>query len=83
MIMLRIDNMNYNSSATSVDNNDNVLANMNFSADNYSNYYFNINFSDAVNLTNTTVDDDFVEFKQRAAAIIAANSAPINNPTNL
>lgn len=83
MLMLRIDNMNYNASAASVDANDDVLANMNFNADNYSNYYFNINFSDAANLLNSTVDDDFAEFKQRAAAIIAANSAPINSSTNI
>ena len=79
--MLRIDNMNYNASAASVDNNDEVLATMNFNADNFSNYYFNVNFTDPAALSDTTVDDDFAEFKARAAAIVAANSAPINNAT--
>ena len=76
--MLRIDNMNYNASAASVDSNDNVKATMNFNADNYSNYYFNVNFSDVNALSDTMVDDDFIEFKARAAAIAAANTTPVN-----
>ena len=80
--MLKINSMNYNSSAESVNPaNNEVLATMNFNADNYSNYYFNVNFTNADNLSSTTVEDDFIEFKARAAAIVANNSAPINNNT--
>ncbi len=70
--MLRIDSVSYNSGAASVDDNDpnKVLATMNFSGDNYNNYYFNVNFTDTAALTNTTVDDDFVEFKSRVAAAL-------------
>lgn len=70
--MLRVDSVSYNSGAASVDDNDpnKVLATMNFNGDNHSNYYFYVNFTDATALSDTTVDDDFVEFKSRVAAAL-------------
>lgn len=70
--MLKINSMNYNASADSVDGQDEVLASMSFSADNYSNYYFNLNFHDLEKITNATVTSDFNEFKAMAASVVAA-----------
>ena len=69
--MLKIENMNYNANAQSVDENDqdNVFASMNFNAD-MDNFYFNVNFSSKAALRNTTVDSDFSEFKEMTADML-------------
>lgn len=69
--MLKVENMNYNANAQSVDENNNevVFASMNFNAD-MDNYYFNINFPDKAALRNAVVNSDFNEFKEMAADMV-------------
>ena len=81
--MLQVNNMNYNASAVSIDNQGNTLANFSFSADNYSNYSFNINYRSIAAITSTDVALDFESFKTQAANIIADDIAPftVANPS--
>ena len=68
--MLQVHNMNYNASASSLGANDEAVANFNFSADNYGNFSFNINYLTKAAITSADVMSDFAAFKTQVAAII-------------
>lgn len=73
--MLKINSMNYNGSGESLDENDQVLASLNFNADSYSNYYFGLTFNNLDMIDSNIVRADFIEFQNKAAEVIRAGEA--------
>lgn len=68
--MLKINNMNYTGSAESVDNNEKTLATMNFNADMFSNYNFNLNFTRPDDIVSKVAEADFAEFRDKVFRIV-------------
>ena len=67
--MLKINNMNYTGSAESVED-EKILATMNFNADMFSNYNFNLNFTKAEDIVSKVAEADFSEFKDKVFRIV-------------
>lgn len=76
-----MNNLGYNAQASSIDEDTNKqLASFGFNGDSYShNYYFTVNFFQTEALTNETVDEDFVEFKNKAAALATVELIDVAN----
>lgn len=61
--MLNLFSMSYNASANSIGENENdILASMNFNADNFSHYSFTITYNSKEAVTSNVVAADYAEF---------------------
>ena len=69
--MLKISSMNCSAAGESLDENGQPLASMNFNADMYDNYNFNINFHSQEAILSDAVLKDFVEFRQKASILLS------------
>ena len=67
--MLKINNMNYTGSAESVED-EKTLATMNFNADMFSNYNFNLNFTKPEDIVSNVAEADFSEFRDKVFRIV-------------
>lgn len=68
--MLTVDNINYTASATSTNEDGEVLATMTFTSDKRAGYYFNVNVTTKEALANKKIDADFADFKKTVASMV-------------